>query len=123
LPTVWFIARDGKEHGPITELEFRKLVELGHLKDTDFVWHDGAADWMPGAQFLRGRPGEGPVAPVQREPARPESVGRPMSDALPMATASDRRTGSRFGILVFVAVLLGVVAAAAVTMVVSGFWF
>jgi hypothetical protein len=49
---TFFVSRGGQQHGPITEDEFRKLVELGHLKADDLVWSEGAADWMPAASFL-----------------------------------------------------------------------
>jgi hypothetical protein len=49
---TWFISRAGQQHGPITDDEFRKFVELGHLKADDLVWSEGATDWKPGASFL-----------------------------------------------------------------------
>ena len=55
VPTTWYIARDGKQHGPITEAEFRRFLELGHLLPDDLVWHDGAPDWISGATYL-GQP-------------------------------------------------------------------
>jgi hypothetical protein len=80
MPTTWYIARDGKQHGPVTDVEFRKLVELGHLKVTDYVWHDGAPDWMPAAQVLELAPAAAGPAPAagrlepQRQPAPAESA-------------------------------------------------
>lgn len=44
---VWYLARDGKQHGPLSHLEMTKLVELGHLRATDLVWTPGFADWRP----------------------------------------------------------------------------
>lgn len=41
----WFIARDGKQHGPVSDLELKKIVELTHLKPTDLVWRQGFTDW------------------------------------------------------------------------------
>src|SRR5690242_1458777 len=43
----WFVARDGKQHGPLSDVEMRKLVELGHLRETDLVWKLGFPDWRP----------------------------------------------------------------------------
>jgi GYF domain 2 len=76
MATTWFISRDGQQHGPITELEFRKLIELGHLKGTDFVWHDGAPDWMPATQFLERRANEAPPEAAMPEPARSDGASR-----------------------------------------------
>lgn len=41
----WFLARDGKQHGPVSDAEMSKLVELGHLKPTDLVWRAGFTEW------------------------------------------------------------------------------
>jgi GYF domain 2 len=92
MPTTWFIARDGKQHGPITDPEFRKLVELGHLKETDYVWHDGAADWMPGTQFLDASPA---LTRAKPEPVPLPSAGPRSTElqeaAAPSALSSKRR--------------------------------
>ncbi len=45
--SVWYLARDGKQHGPLSHVEMTKLVELGHLRPTDLVWRPGFADWRP----------------------------------------------------------------------------
>jgi hypothetical protein len=41
----WYLARDGKQHGPLSDTEMQKLVELGHLKAADLVWRPGFPDW------------------------------------------------------------------------------
>ena len=43
----WYIARDGKQHGPLTDVEMRKFVERKHLRATDLLWRPGFADWKP----------------------------------------------------------------------------
>src|SRR5262245_34088755 len=45
----WFIARDGKQHGPLSDAEIRKLVELGHMRPTDLIWRQGFPDWRTAA--------------------------------------------------------------------------
>src|SRR5262245_50029318 len=97
MPTTWFIVRDGQQHGPITDAEFRKLIELGHLKGTDFVWHDGAPDWMPGTQFLAAPRGAMPSAgAAPTEPARPKSPSQgPSQGAAQSAGPSTPRSGAR----------------------------
>lgn len=42
---IWYLAREGKRYGPITDGEMRKLMELGHLKGDDLVWRPGYQDW------------------------------------------------------------------------------
>lgn len=43
----WYIARDGQQHGPISETEMRLFVDNGHLKSTDLLWRPGFPDWRP----------------------------------------------------------------------------
>lgn len=45
----WWLARDGNNYGPLSEAELAKLVELGHMRDTDFVWCEGWPEWKPAA--------------------------------------------------------------------------
>ena len=40
----WYLARDGKQYGPLSDTEMMKLVEFGHLKSADLVWRAGFAD-------------------------------------------------------------------------------
>jgi hypothetical protein len=41
----WFIGRDGKQYGPISDAELEMLIELGHLQASDLLWHAGFPDW------------------------------------------------------------------------------
>ncbi len=43
----WYIARDGKQYGPLSEPEMKLFVDGGHLKPTDLVWRPGFSDWTP----------------------------------------------------------------------------
>ena len=43
----WYLARDGKQFGPLTEAELAKFIELGHLQPNDLLWRDGFPDWRP----------------------------------------------------------------------------
>ena len=31
-PAEWYIAREGAQHGPLSDIEIRKFVDLGHLR-------------------------------------------------------------------------------------------
>lgn len=62
----WFIARDGKQHGPVSDLEMRKLVELGHLRPTDLIWRQGFPDWRPAPAVFASQP---PAPPQRPQPA------------------------------------------------------
>jgi hypothetical protein len=105
MPETWYITREGKQHGPITDREFRKLVELGHLKATDYVWHDGAADWMPAVQVLDPAP-----SIARPRPPRPEA---PDEGTSPVPDDGPGLTGKRRVLIVGGGVLLAVLAAAA----------
>ena len=45
--TQWYLARDGQQFGPLSELELAKFIELGHLQPTDLLWREGFPDWRP----------------------------------------------------------------------------
>ncbi|HEX2842001.1 DUF4339 domain-containing protein [Hyphomicrobium sp.] len=78
----WFIARDGKQHGPVTDVELKKLVELTHLKPADLVWRQGFSDWRSAAS----------VFPTLAEPTKPAApaapVAAPVSAPTPAPTAA-----------------------------------
>ena len=44
-PIEWYLARDNKQYGPLSDIELMKLVELRHLRDQDLVWRAGFTDW------------------------------------------------------------------------------
>lgn len=69
----WFLARDGKPHGPMTAEEMAKIVELGHLRDSDLVWRPGFAEWLPAPQVFPAEPQEAQLPPPGgAPPAAPE---------------------------------------------------
>jgi hypothetical protein len=78
----WFIARDGKQHGPVSDLELKKLVELTHLKATDLLWRQGFADWRAAASVF---PNIGQTAP-----APPTSAPAPGAAAPPADTQASK---------------------------------
>ena len=89
-PIEWFLARDGQQHGPLTDREIHKLVELGHLRVTDLVWRQGFADWRPAPTVFAApapRPAPpGPAAPAgkpgaARAPSGEGPAGRPAWDS------------------------------------------
>jgi GYF domain 2 len=43
----WYLARDGKQYGPLSDAELSRFVELGHLKADDLLWREGLSDWQP----------------------------------------------------------------------------
>lgn len=51
-PIEWYLARDGQQFGPLSDVEMIKFKELGHLRSTDMVWRDGYADWRPAGEVF-----------------------------------------------------------------------
>ncbi len=68
----WYLARDGKQHGPISEAELTQFIEQGHLQPNDLVWREGFADWRPAMLVFSPR-GNNPPA------AHPAPSRRPMA--------------------------------------------
>ena len=75
---VWYLARDGKQHGPLSHVEMTKLVELGHLRPTDLVWRPGFSDWRPAPTVFDMSPPAPPAPqPVAAEPLAPQPQPAP----------------------------------------------
>ena len=105
----WYLARDGNQHGPLTEAEMRKFVELGYLRPTDLVWRSGFPDWRPAAAVFpsAGRAQQASVHPrpaatprqiaAQTERAAARNGARAVADRYDTRTeyAPRRRVGRR----------------------------
>lgn len=50
--SIWYLARDGQQFGPLSEPEMNKFNELGHLQATDLVWRKGFVDWRPAGEVF-----------------------------------------------------------------------
>lgn len=59
----WYLARDGQQHGPLSQIELDKFIELGHLRPEDLLWRAGFDDWRPAAEVFPPRPPQ-PAAPT-----------------------------------------------------------
>ena len=127
----WYIARDGKQHGPLSDVEMRTFVAQGHLKPTDLIWRAGFRRLATGAGRVpvpttraagcgTGRPAQArrrkAAGPSRRErqhrvraPRRPSRTFEP--DRIRVAQGSDdsRKSGSRraLGLVVLLALLVG----------------
>ena len=61
----WYIARQGQQHGPISEKELTIFVKEGYLQPDDLIWRQGLPDWMRADQLeslLEKRPEATPEA-------------------------------------------------------------
>ena len=78
--TQWYLAREGQQYGPLSDMELAKFVELGHLQPTDLLWREGFPDWRPAM-----------VVFPQRKPAGPRPM--PRGPVMPSAPAADNWHG------------------------------
>ena len=101
---VWYIARDGQQHGPITDHEMRVFVDNGHMKPGDLVWNPQLTDWKP-AEEVFPKPAPPPVAPppppkpvvtvAPEKTAAPQpAADKPLSQASPTSEARSGRSAS-----------------------------
>jgi len=116
----WYIARDGKQHGPLSDVEMRTFVAQGHLKPTDLIWRPGFADWRPAPavfQFQAPEPPRPPAQPPVTRPTGPAHVSAPSNersfepDRIRVAQAATDTEPSRARRLVGVLVLLALLGA------------
>ena len=63
----WYIARDGQQHGPLSQAELDKFVEFGHLKPNDLLWRAGFPDWRVASAVFQIPPPP-PAVPVPPAP-------------------------------------------------------
>jgi GYF domain 2 len=103
----WYLARDGRQHGPLAESEMMKFLELGHLRPGDLVWRAGFTEWRPASTIfdlsdktIAGRQAQPtaatvipattvatPIAAVAREVAEPDPGLDAKQTGEPAATA------------------------------------
>ena len=82
----WYIARDGKQHGPLSDVEMRTFVSQGHLKPTDLIWRAGFADWRPAPAVFSFQ------APELQAPAPRPGVTRPTGPSARVAPSAGERS-------------------------------
>jgi len=100
----WHLVRDGKPYGPLSDLEFFKFIEQGHLEANDLVWRDGFNGWQS-ANVVFPELQELP-SPFHMEPAEFSSkFGEPLIHERPV----DRKATSRKArvVTLFLIVILG----------------
>lgn len=79
--TEWYLARDGQQHGPLTDAELKKFIELGHLNPTDLVWRAGFPEWRTASEVFpetqtKPEPPPTPPAPPPSAPAPPTAPAK-----------------------------------------------
>ncbi len=75
MQNQWYIARDGKQYGPVTDADLTQLVQKRELLDGDFLWRQGFDNWLPVAQVpeIQGLNQQAPQtnAPLPQEAIQP----------------------------------------------------
>ena len=78
----WHLVRNGKPFGPLSELEFLKLIELGHLERNNLLWRDGFSEWRSASVVFPGL--QEVMSPSHTEPMEYSiTVGEPLVAARP----------------------------------------
>jgi len=121
----WYIAREGKQHGPLSDAEMRTFVAQGHLKPTDLIWRPGFADWRPAPAVFPFPQPEAPTAapnpttqarradPPRGAPATaaamPQHSFEPQRIRVAQGSDDNRKSGARraLGMVVLLALLGG----------------
>jgi hypothetical protein len=93
----WFIARDGKQHGPLSDTEMRKLVELGHLRAADLVWRLGFPDWRPASTVFSIAPQDFRLPQSASRQPDPAPQMQPASWGAPVEPRSEWPSGRAAG--------------------------
>lgn len=85
---LWYIARDGQQHGPISQTEMQMFVENGHLKPTDLLWRPGFADWQPAASVF---PDQKAAAP-EKVPHKPQETAEPRATEMEAGASAQAKS-------------------------------
>ncbi len=86
---TWYIAREGQQHGPLSDAEMRLFVAGGHLRQNDLVWKPGFTDWRPAAEVFPPQ-----AAPVPPPPAAPPAAPQAPATTRPDQNASPQSQGA-----------------------------
>lgn len=85
----WYIAREGKQHGPLSDPEMRTFVAQGHLRPTDLIWRAGFTDWRPAPTVFPLNQPEPAAAPPARPPERSGLTAEPAAAQPAQSSSSD----------------------------------
>ncbi|WP_245279924.1 DUF4339 domain-containing protein [Hyphomicrobium sp. 99] len=89
----WYIARDGKQHGPLTDVEMRTFVAHNYLRLSDLIWRPGMPEWQsaptvfPTAFEALGE--EPKQAPARAQASSASSFSQPAHYPTPVSAHQD----------------------------------
>lgn len=77
----WYIARDGKQTGPISDAEINAIAQHGYFRPSDLVWKPGFAEWSSALTVFKPAPPPeaAPPKPMAAAPAQPAVAAPPAS--------------------------------------------
>jgi hypothetical protein len=81
---IWYVAREGKQTGPVSEAEIRAIAAHGYFRPGDLVWRPGFSEWRPALTVFQ---------PQQAAPAQPGPVA-PMAPAVQPAPSAQAASPS-----------------------------
>lgn len=73
-PRDWYLARDGRQYGPITQRELIALQGIGELRPNDLLWREGWQTWQAAAVLTRTTVSNGRVKSRALVPAKPDNL-------------------------------------------------
>jgi hypothetical protein len=122
MSAEWHITRQEKQYGPFTEEKLRELAATKRLSPNDLIWRQGMAKWVPAGtvQSLFAHrpvtpPGMNMTVPVMRRTVDVSEVGIPVVNVGATPRKGYRANKKSTRNLLPVAVIVVVVAAIAVT--------
>jgi GYF domain 2 len=92
---LWYLAREGQQYGPLSDVELAKFIELGHLQPTDLLWRDGFPDWRPAMVVFPDRTQAPPKPTAPPHKANPKS----QPDARARTAVSQSRRSKEAGLV------------------------
>lgn len=84
----WYIARDGQQHGPLTDAEMRVFIDNGYLRPTDLIWRPGFTDWRAAPIVFPARPTPAGASPIAANPMPAPAAGNPYPGSRPEAASA-----------------------------------
>ncbi|MBM4128246.1 MAG: DUF4339 domain-containing protein [Nitrospira sp.] len=71
----WYYTTGGQQGGPVSTAQLKQLASSGQLSQTDTVWKQGMADWVPAGKLKGLFVATNPYTPPPSPPAPPPKQG------------------------------------------------
>jgi hypothetical protein len=99
----WYIARDGRQVGPLSDRGMQEFVRAGHLHSEDQVWRPGFDNWQRAGEIsvflqLFPSPAEEGDPELLKTLERPEHGGRPAKIGTAAVPVSQKQAATEAGL-------------------------